>query len=111
MKREITILGQQVTLAFNLGAQIAWEESTGQAFDLQHITTRKATIALYMACIMAGDQQTTITMDQLLFDLTFDEMQTLDAAVSELIREWYHIPATAQKEEPDTKGKKHPKRS
>lgn len=111
MKKTITLFGQTVDLAFNLAAQIAWEDSTGKVFDISEIKSRKDTIALFMSCVIAGNPDTTITMDKLMFELSFDEMQVLDKAIGELIREWYHLPATAQKEEPEQKGKKHAKRS
>lgn len=110
MTREITLFGQPTTLAFNLGAQIAYEDITGQPFDLAQITSVKARTALYMACILAGDEHTTITMDKLL-TAEPDAIEVLDEEVAEMIKQWYHIPDTAQKEEPDTKGKKHAKRS
>ena len=111
MKKTITIFGQPVELAFNLAAQIAWEDITGKAFDISDIKSRKDAIALFMACIIAGNSDTTITIDKLMFELSFDDIQVLDNAIGDLIREWYHLPATAQKEEPSHKVKKHPKRS
>lgn len=111
MKKEITLFGQPTPLAFNLGAQIAYEDITGQAFELTQITTVKARTALYMACIIAADENTPITMDQLLAAENPEDIQTIDEAVAEMIRAWFHLPATAQKEEPEQKDKKHPKRS
>lgn len=106
MKKEISILGQNVTLAFNLAAQIAYEDITGKAFELTNIKSVKDRTALYMACIIAGDENTNIKIDQLLTELKGDELIVLDNAVAEMIKQWIHIPDTAQKEEPG-KGQKH----
>lgn len=93
MKKELTIMGQQVTLAMNLGVQIAFEDIAGKNFNPNEIESTKDTVCLYMAVIAANNPDTSIKIEQLMTDMTFDEQKQLNAAIGELIADWYHVPA------------------
>lgn len=110
MKKNLTIMGQPVVLAFNLGVQIAYEDIAGKNFDLNGIKSAKDTLCLYMAVIAANNPDSSIKMDQLMMELTFDEQRQLETAISELIADWYHVPATEQSGE-EAKGQKNADRS
>jgi len=111
MKKEtIKLLGEDVVVAFNLAVQIAYEDITEKPFVLTEINGRKQQAALYMAVIIANNPETKITMDSLLSEASFEDLQLLDVTIGAMIREWYNIPNLDGNEKANTGKQKHAKR-
>lgn len=92
---EIQILGETLTIEHNTRVQIAYEQMTGKAFNLEAIAQKtELRIALYMATIVACNPDTKITMDMLLDAKSISTIIAIDKAVNNAIREWYMIPET-----------------
>lgn len=99
--KTITLLGQELNIAFNMAVQIAYEKITDKAFDLTDMVKAESRMALYYAIIITNNPDTSITMDQMLRESTVDDIKAIDTACNAAISEWYHIPLPA--EEPEEK--------
>lgn len=91
---QINILGEDVKIAFNMAVEIAYEQLTGQVFDLEAISKSMTmgTVKLAFACIIANNPDTTITLDNILYDITPAEMKMLTETYVREMREWLQIP-------------------
>ena len=87
-KRNITILGKPVVIAYNMAVQIAYEEITGRAFDSDTLDKTSNTLALYYACIIANNPDTDITFDNLLEDCDAHDITVLREAVIGSFTDW-----------------------
>lgn len=87
-KKKITILGKEVTIAYNIATQIAYEEITGTAFDPSALEKTGNMMALFFACILANNRDTTLTMDDLLTDADAGDIKVLREAVLDSFHEW-----------------------
>ena len=87
-KRTINILGKDVKIAFNMATQLCFEEITGQAFSTAALDKTSNTLALYYACIIANNDDTTITFDDLLDRATAKDIKILREAVLDSFRSW-----------------------
>ena len=65
-KKTIKLLGKKVVICYNMATQIAYEEITGNAFDVADLNKTSNAMALYLACIFANNPETDITLDNIL---------------------------------------------
>ena len=87
-KKQITILGKTIDIAFNMATQIAYEEIVGEPFDVEALKKTSNTMVLYYACIIANNKETDLTFDQLLMDADANDIATLKDAVISSFTEW-----------------------
>jgi hypothetical protein len=99
MEKKITIKGEELTIKFNLGVQCAYERITKQTFNLADFNDKTLLVALFQAAIVANNKGTKITLEYLMEDATMEEINDIDNAVSETMKDWLHIPDVI-KEEP-----------
>jgi len=93
--------GQPVTdelsIRFNMAVEIAYEDITGEPFDLMTISkSKKNLLSLYSAVIITCNKDSKVTTDDLLFNLDGEELTKIDAAISECMRDWLHLPLVMQ---------------
>lgn len=103
MEKKITILGEEITIAFNMSVEMAWEKITNQPFSLEGMQFKTNLVPLYYATIIANNQETKITFDDLMKRASREELNALDAALSESMKEWLNVPDII-KEEPKPEG-------
>ena len=99
MKKILTILGQEVTIMFNMAVQISFEEITGKAFSDINTDSSKDNFALAYATIIANNPDTSITADNLMRDISGAELKELLQAISDAAVEWNEMPATLADDE------------
>ena len=99
MKKTITILGQEVTIMFNMAVQISFEEITGKPFSDINTDSSKDNFALAYAAIIANNPDTKITADNLMRDISGAELKDLMQAISDAAVEWNEMPATLADDE------------
>lgn len=105
--KTINILGRQVNIAYNIAVQILFEDIVGKSLTEADFTLTRNSLALYYACISVNNKDTDITIDDLMYNVSGDEMATLRVAVTESISEWSHIPSImGDKKEGDEQPKK-----
>lgn len=92
MEKKITILGEEVTIAFNMAVQMAYERITGVPFDLDDMKFKMNVTPLYMAAIIANNPDTKISFDDLATKATRAEIDMIDTAVAETMTAWLEIP-------------------
>ena len=72
---------------------------------------RNCLSTLFFSTIIANNPDTKITLDYLLKDATFDEIKSLDSAVSEVMTDWLHIPSVIpQEHQKEDEGEEQPKK-
>lgn len=86
--KTIKLLGQEVKIAFNLATQIAYERIKKEPFNIEALNNMESAVVLYAACIIANNEKTTITIENLLKDATAPEIAELSKAVVESVKEW-----------------------
>ena len=99
MKKTISILGETLTIAFNMAVQISFEEITGKPFSDINTDSSKDNFALAYAAIIANNPDTNITADNLMRDISGTELKDLLQAISDAAVEWNGIPATLADDE------------
>ena len=99
MKKILTILGQEVTIMFNMAVQISFEEITGKAFSDINTDSSKDNFALAYAAIIANNPDTSITADNLMRDISGAELKELLQAISDAAVVWNEMPATLADDE------------
>lgn len=98
-KQTITLLGEQVDIRFNMAVEIAYEEITGEPFNIETLNKQKNSLALYMAAIITANPDTKITIERLMTEASGAEIGQLATAVIESMTQWMHIPDVLPKEE------------
>ena len=98
MEKKVTIKGEEITIKFNMAVECAYEQITSRPFNLQDFKEKKLLVTLFFSTILANNPDTGITLDYLLKDATFDEIRSLDSAVSETMTDWLHIPSVIPQE-------------
>ena len=110
MENKITVKGEDITIKFNMAVECAYEQITSRPFNLQDFTEKKLLVTLFFSTILANNPDTKITLDYLLKDATFDEIKSLDSAVSEAMTDWLHIPSVIpQEHQNEDEGEEQPK--
>ena len=99
MKKILTILGQEVTIMFNMAVQISFEEITGKSFREINTDSSKDNFALAYAAIIANNPDTSITVDNLIHDASGAELNAVIKAISDSFIEWNNVPETFADEE------------
>ena len=99
MKKIITILGETLTIAFNMAVQISFEEITGKPFSDINTDSSKDNFALAYAAIIANNPDTNITAGNLMRDISGAELRELMQAISDAAVEWNDMPATLADDE------------
>ena len=98
MEKHITFLGEEVKIAFNMAVEIAYEEISGQMFDLDSLSKTKNTAILYAAAILANNPQSEVSVDDILFRATLPEIAELRTAVLDCMADWMKIPQVMKEE-------------
>lgn len=99
-EKRITILGEEVVIAFNMAVEIAYEEISGTTFDMDALSKTRNTVALYAATIIANNPDTKITLEDLMHKATMPEIMALRTSVLEAMAEWVKMPEVMQKDAP-----------
>ena len=99
MKKILTILGQEVTIMFNMAVQISFEEITGKPFSEIDTNVSKDSLALAYSAIIANNPDCNITVDNLMHDASGAELNAVIKAISDSFIEWNKVPGTLADEE------------
>ena len=99
MKKTINILGESITIAFNMASLIGFEEITGKPFNEINIGMSKDSLALSIAVIIANNPDTQITANALMTEASGKEISELTQAVTAAFIEWDTIPETLSDDE------------
>ena len=102
-QKNIKFLGKDVVICYNMATQIAYEEITGNTFDVADLNKTSNAMALYLACIFANNPETDITLDNLLKEATATEIKTLQNAVLDSFKEWCGVADSKQEEDAEKK--------
>lgn len=89
--RQIHFLGEDLKIAFNLAAMVAFEQISEQPFDNAILKTKKGQLILYMAVIIANNPDTKITMERLMTEPNALDIQRLDKEVAGAMKDYYVI--------------------
>ena len=92
MKKILTILGQEVTIMFNMAVQISFEEITGKPFSEIDTNVSKDSLALAYSAIIANNPDCNITVDNLMHDASGAELNAVIKAISDSFVEWNKEP-------------------
>ena len=103
MKKIITILGETLTIAFNMAVQISFEEIIGKPFSDINTDSTKDNFALAYAAIIVNNPDSKITADNLMRDISGAELKDLMQAISDAAVEWNEMPATLADDEDNKK--------
>ena len=104
MKKILTILGQEVTIMFNMAVQISFEEITGKPFSEIDTNVSKDSLALAYSAIIANNPDCNITVDNLMHDASGAELNAVIKAISDSFVEWNKVPGTLADEEDKKEG-------
>ena len=110
MKKILTILGQEVTIMFNMAVQISFEEITGKPFSEIDTNVSKDSLALAYSAIIANNPDCNITVDNLMHDASGAELNAVIKAISDSFVEWNKVPGTLADEETRRRRRKRRKR-
>ena len=99
MRKILTILGQEVTIMFNMAVQISFEEITGKPFSEIDTNVSKDSLALAYSAIIANNPDCNITVDNLMHDASGAELNGVIKAISDSFVEWNKVPETLADEE------------
>jgi hypothetical protein len=103
---KVKILGEEIDIKFNMATEIAYEEITGEPFNIEALSKMKNTVALDMAAIIVANPDTSITIEDLMTKANGKEIGDLNNAVIATMTEWLQIPKVvadveAGEEQPD----------
>lgn len=98
-KQQIILLGESLTIVFNMACQIAFEEITGKPFNDFDSNKSKDILALDYAVISVNNPDTNITADRLMREANAQDMKTLNNAITAALMDWNDMPATFADEE------------
>lgn len=98
-KQQITLLGETLTIVFNMACQIAFEEITGKPFNDFDSNKSKDILALDYAVISVNNPDSNITADRLMREANAQDMKTLNNAITAALMDWNDMPATFADEE------------
>lgn len=109
MENKITLLGEELNIAYNLATQITYEKITDKAFDPADLAKTENRLSLCYACIIVNNENTKITFEQILRELSIEDYSKLDVAVNQAITTWYKIPTAAHLDEETPEDEDSPK--
>lgn len=98
MTKDLTFLGEELTIRFNMATEIAYEELSGEPFDMTALSKTKNTAILYLAAILANNTESNVTLNDILFKATLPEIAELRSAVLDCMTDWMQIPKVMKEE-------------
>lgn len=107
--KKISILGECLTIRFNMAVEIAYEEISGKPFLLKDLDSQKNLMALYMAAIITCNPDTEITFEKLTQEASSHEITLLAEAVISAMTEWLKVPDVIEKDAEPTDEDEKPK--
>lgn len=111
IKRQVTILGEDVNIAYNLATQIIYEKITGHTINLEQLGMTSVNSTLLYASIIANNDDTNINYDRFMDDVDSKELTAGINALSDSIAEWYDLPKIMEKKNERVKTKEEEKAS
>lgn len=96
--KKINVFGEEITIKFNMGVQLAYEKISGKPFYDVEFKKAENRIILYSAAIIYNNPETSITIDTLL-EASQSDLILIDKAISQEMDDWYHIPETCKENE------------
>ena len=102
-QKEITIDGKQYPIVFTLKTMMNFEEITGKSFFGETFDGFKERIALIISAVLAADEKSDITVEQMTSAETWQQAQVIIkayVAVMELSAKFFNIPEVEPKDEP-----------
>lgn len=96
--KKVTILGEEVSVGFNLAVQIGFEEITSKSFADIDGSVRDS-VALLTSAIITCNPESSITLDRLVHEASNSEILAANAALQSEIEAWMRIPATVEDHE------------
>lgn len=99
MNKKITILENELAIAFNMAVQIEFEDQSGHPFDFDILDTQKATMQLCYASLKASNENVPFTFDEMIKQLGVEETANLKTAVIEAMNEWFNVPKVLQEQQ------------
>lgn len=96
--KPITILGEEITIKFNMAVEITYEEIVGEPFTIEALKSQKNSAALYMSAILESKPDTKITRERLIHEVDGPTISTLSQAIINAMSEWMKLPAVIQEE-------------
>lgn len=112
MKKEvtsITLLGEELSIKFNLAVECAYEKIAGKPFDLNDLVSQTSSTALYMAAILESKPDTEITVERLMREAKGPEIEQLSKAVVAAMSKWLDMPDVLKRLQKDDKAEKKAK--
>jgi len=91
-KKEITLNGKPVTVAFTLATLLTYEEITDSNFFGEQFEKLKERIALIYAAIYTADRETTITVDDILSTNNWQEISDAFTTVMTMAGDFFKLP-------------------
>lgn len=89
----INLLGEKFTIKFNMAVEIAYERITEKPFDIQDtLRNAESRIALCMAAILTANPETKITIEDILYKATAQDVAKLTQAVFDAFAVWCNLP-------------------
>lgn len=115
MKKEITINGKNYPIVFNMKTMMNFEEISGKSFFGEEFAHLKERIALIIAAVLAANENTTLTAEEMIEAQDLKALQEILAAyqiVMELAGEFFKVPDIEKQNNPekeDENGDEKPK--
>lgn len=91
-KKEITLNGKPVAVAFTLATLLTYEEITDSNFFGEQFEKLKERIALIFAAIHTANHETTITIDDLLNSTNWQEIAESFTTVMQMAGDFFKLP-------------------
>lgn len=96
--KKINVFGEELTIKFNMGVQIAFEKISDKPFYDIDFKKAENRLVLYTAAIIHNNPKSSITIDTLL-NASQEELIMIDEAISGEMDDWYHIPSACNDNE------------
>lgn len=97
--KKIEILGKNVEVAFNGLAMTEIEAITGKSFFEEKFDTQKARAALIYACIFGADEDTSISMNDILKNAKWGEFAAAFNECQKMSLEFFELPTVVKNTE------------
>ena len=98
-KKEITLNGKPVAVAFTLATLLTYEEITDSNFFGEQFEKLKERIALIFAAIHTANHETTITIDDLLNSTNWQEISDAFTTVMTMAGDFFKLPKVIEEAE------------
>ena len=98
-KKHITIGGQQVPVVFNVSTLLAYEEISGKSFFGEHFERTRERLALICAAAYAADNDTTLTIEQLMQADSWQEVSQAFTDVMDAAGTFFNLPKVVEESE------------